>query len=84
MRSIFSILASLALTFAIPSGAAADPRMADVVKVGKLRIGVFPSFQFSRDAAGQDILEPGIKPGTQRGRFVQLCPGANYSGPDST
>src|SRR5215207_2898825 len=54
MRSIFfSLLACLALAFAIPSGAAADPRMADVVQVGKLRIGVFPSFQFSRDAAGK-------------------------------
>ena len=30
----------------------AGPRMADVVHAGKLRIGMFPSFQFSRDAAG--------------------------------
>jgi len=41
MNSIFS------------SRAAADPRMAEIVKAGKLRIGVFPSFQFSRDAAGK-------------------------------
>ncbi|MBX9825450.1 MAG: transporter substrate-binding domain-containing protein [Xanthobacteraceae bacterium] len=53
MRSFFSLLACLALALANPSGAAADPRIADVVKIGKLRIGVFPSFQFSRDAAGR-------------------------------
>jgi ABC-type amino acid transport substrate-binding protein len=53
MRSIFSLLACLALALANPSPAAADPRMADIVKAGKLRIGVFPSFQFSRGAAGE-------------------------------
>jgi polar amino acid transport system substrate-binding protein len=31
----------------------ADPRVADLVQSGKVRIGVFPSFQYSKDAAGQ-------------------------------
>jgi polar amino acid transport system substrate-binding protein len=31
----------------------ADPRVADVVQAGKVRIGVFPSFQYSKDGAGQ-------------------------------
>ena len=53
MRFIFSLLACLAIALANPSRANADPRMADVLKAGKLRIGVFPSFQFSRDAAGK-------------------------------
>jgi polar amino acid transport system substrate-binding protein len=53
MRSVFSMLACLALALANPSQAAADSRMADVVKAGKLRIGVFPSFQFSHDATGK-------------------------------
>jgi polar amino acid transport system substrate-binding protein len=53
MRFIFALLACLALALAKSSHAVADPRMADVVQAGKLRIGVFPSFQFSRDAAGK-------------------------------
>jgi hypothetical protein len=28
-----------------------DPRIADLVHAGKLRIGVFPSFQYSKDSA---------------------------------
>src|SRR5262249_46985657 len=53
MRFIFLLLTGLALALANSTGAAADQRIADVVKAGKLRIGVFPSFQFSRDAAGK-------------------------------
>ena len=53
MRFILSLLACLAVAFANPDRAAADPRMTDIVQAGKLRIGVFPSFQSSRDAAGK-------------------------------
>ena len=53
MRFILSLLACLAVAFANPDRAAADPRMTDIVQAGKLRIGVFPSFQFSRDSAGK-------------------------------
>jgi ABC-type amino acid transport substrate-binding protein len=41
----------------VPAGALSqtpqrlDPRIADLVEAGKLRIGVFPSFQYSKDAA---------------------------------
>ena len=27
-----------------------DPRVADIVQSGKIRIGVFPSFKYSKDA----------------------------------
>jgi polar amino acid transport system substrate-binding protein len=30
-----------------------DPRVSDIVQSGKLRIGVFPSFQYSKDASGK-------------------------------
>jgi polar amino acid transport system substrate-binding protein len=30
-----------------------DPRVADIVQTGKFRIGVFPSFQYSKDASGK-------------------------------
>jgi polar amino acid transport system substrate-binding protein len=30
----------------------ADPRVADIIQSGKVRIGVFPSFQYSKDANG--------------------------------
>ena len=30
-----------------------DPRVSDMVQSGKLRIGVFPSFQYSNDASGK-------------------------------
>jgi polar amino acid transport system substrate-binding protein len=30
-----------------------DARVADIVQTGKLRIGVFPSFQYSKDASGK-------------------------------
>jgi polar amino acid transport system substrate-binding protein len=54
MRSkFFSLLACLTIVLANSSASAADPRVADLVKAEKLRIGVFPSFQFSRDAAGK-------------------------------
>jgi len=31
----------------------ADPRVADIIQSGKIRIGVFPSFQYSKDASGK-------------------------------
>lgn len=31
----------------------ADPRVADLVQAGKVRIGVLPSFQYSKTATGQ-------------------------------
>jgi polar amino acid transport system substrate-binding protein len=31
----------------------ADPRVLDIIQSGKIRIGVFPSFQYSRDASGK-------------------------------
>jgi polar amino acid transport system substrate-binding protein len=49
----FALLACLAIVLSNSSASAGDPRVADLVKAGKLRIGVFPSFQFSRDAAGK-------------------------------
>jgi ABC-type amino acid transport substrate-binding protein len=30
-----------------------DPSVSDIVQSGKLRIGVFPSFQYSKDASGK-------------------------------
>jgi polar amino acid transport system substrate-binding protein len=53
MRFILSLFACLALAFTNPDPTAAESRMTDIVQVGKLRIGVFPSFQFSRDGAGK-------------------------------
>jgi ABC-type amino acid transport substrate-binding protein len=31
----------------------ADPRVADIIQSGKIQIGVFPSFQYSKDANGK-------------------------------
>jgi polar amino acid transport system substrate-binding protein len=53
MRFILSLFACLSLAFTNPNRAAADSRMTDIVQAGKLRIGVFQSFQFSRDGAGK-------------------------------
>ena len=52
------ILGIAAIVFVALSGSAlsqaperSDPRIADLVQAGKLRIGVFPSFQYSKDSA---------------------------------
>jgi polar amino acid transport system substrate-binding protein len=47
---VLAVLAQSAATFAQP---VTDPRVADLVQAGKIRIGVFPSFQYSKDATGQ-------------------------------
>jgi polar amino acid transport system substrate-binding protein len=47
---MFAVLAQSVGTVA---QTAADPRVADLVKAGKIRIGVFPSFQYSKTAAEQ-------------------------------
>jgi polar amino acid transport system substrate-binding protein len=46
----FVVLAQSAVALA---QAVTDPRMADLVQAGKIRIGVFPSFQYSKTATGQ-------------------------------
>jgi polar amino acid transport system substrate-binding protein len=43
--------------------------MADIVQAGKLRIGVFPSFQFSRDATGKPR---GLAPDIANAMIAQL------------
>ena len=52
------MLGIAAIVFAAQPGSAlsqtperSDPRIADLVQAGKLRIGVFPSFQYSKDPA---------------------------------
>ena len=47
---MFAVLAQLVGAVA---QTATDPRVADLVKAGKIRIGVFPSFQYSKTATGQ-------------------------------
>jgi polar amino acid transport system substrate-binding protein len=48
--AMFAVLAQLVGAVA---QTATDPRVADLVKAGKIRIGVFPSFQYSKTATGQ-------------------------------
>ena len=47
--TVFGLLAHSAGALA---QAVADPRVADLVQAGKVRIGVFPSFQYSKTATG--------------------------------
>ena len=49
----FVIFAVLAQLVGAVAQTATDPRVADLVKAGKIRIGVFPSFQYSKTATGQ-------------------------------
>ncbi len=49
MRFILSLLACLAVAFANPDRAAADPRMTDIVQAGKLRIGGWAESRNERD-----------------------------------
>src|SRR5262245_36727040 len=44
MHLVFALLAGLPIVLGLSSYAAADTRIADIVRAGKLRIGVFPSF----------------------------------------
>src|SRR5579871_396562 len=46
-----AILMSSLATSSLP--AHADPRVEDLVRAGRIRIGVFPSFQYAKDSAGQ-------------------------------
>jgi ABC-type amino acid transport substrate-binding protein len=48
----FVMFAVLAQLVGAVAQTATDPRVADLVKAGKIRIGVFPSFQYST-ATGQ-------------------------------
>ena len=48
--TVFGLLAHSAGALA---QAVADPRVADLVQAGKVRIGVFPSFQYPKTATGQ-------------------------------
>src|SRR5262249_38060758 len=56
--SRLKLLAIAAIVFtALPGGALSqapersDPRIADLIQTGKLRIGVFPSFQYSKQSS---------------------------------
>ncbi len=49
----FAMCAVLTQSVGMVAQTAADPRVADLVKAGKVRIGVFPSFQYSKTATGQ-------------------------------
>jgi hypothetical protein len=51
--------------------AVADPRVADLVQAGKVRIGVFPSFQYSKTATGQP---QGLAIGISRAFFFASRP----------
>ena len=48
-----TMFALLAQSVGTVAQTVADPRVADLVKAGKVRIGVFPSFQYSKTATGQ-------------------------------
>jgi polar amino acid transport system substrate-binding protein len=48
-----AMCAVLAQSVGTAAQTAADPRVADLVKAGKVRSGVFPSFQYSKTAMGQ-------------------------------
>ena len=52
--AVIGIFGGATIAWAVPAHAQhsqPDPRVADLVTVGKLRVGVFPSFQYSKDLA---------------------------------
>jgi|EndMetStandDraft_8_1072994.scaffolds.fasta_scaffold15798_4 polar amino acid transport system substrate-binding protein len=52
--AVIGIFGGATIAWAVPAHAQhsqPDPRVADLVTVGKLRVGVFPSFQYSKDSA---------------------------------
>jgi polar amino acid transport system substrate-binding protein len=49
----FAMFVVLAQSASALAQAVADPRVADLIQAGKVRIGVFPSFQYSKTATGQ-------------------------------
>jgi polar amino acid transport system substrate-binding protein len=53
-RQLISLLCGAPIAWALPAHAQqpaqADQRVADLVRAGKVRIGVFPSFQYSKDS----------------------------------
>jgi ABC-type amino acid transport substrate-binding protein len=78
------IAIAMVLSLVIGSGQSAyrqtqsthDPRVADIVQSGKLRIGVFPSFQYSKDASGKpEGLALGIANALAAGMGIGVPPG---------
>ena len=52
-QELFSALCAVFLAGVLPAQAQPDPRVADLVTAGKIRMGVFPSFQYAKTPAGE-------------------------------
>jgi ABC-type amino acid transport substrate-binding protein len=48
-----SALCAVFLAGVLPAQAQPDPRVADLVTAGKIRMGVFPSFQYAKTPGGE-------------------------------
>jgi hypothetical protein len=52
-QELISALCAVFLAGVLPAQAQPDPRVADLVTSGKIRMGVFPSFQYAKTPAGE-------------------------------
>jgi polar amino acid transport system substrate-binding protein len=52
-QELISALCAVFLAGVLPAQAQPDPRVADLVTAGKIRMGVFPSFQYAKTPAGE-------------------------------
>ena len=62
-QELISALCAVFLAGVLPAQAQPDPRVADLVTAGKIRMGVFPSFQYKLEERIREALAVPGRPG---------------------